>query len=244
MREAHAHGRNSWGSVTRQWILNADITARMKTQLFGVGKRLTAAPWVWVSSFGSWQPTQACRGHVRFTFTCAFLQNGASLSCPLLGTGQACDQDWNWFPALGTWGYPWCHPGAESVTHLSLLTPVSSVAFHSLLYFFMDCHPVPGPTAEAAPWDGSGDLRDPQQASLWTFCRDEGFTEAQGQSPILLGSGEANRNQRLLTNCLPPAKESNQVSGFFQPKDPFLPSSLWLFYLGTSPSLHLLCWSV
>lgn len=90
---------------------------------------------------------------------------------------------------------------------------------------------MPGPTAEGAPWDASGHLRDPQQASLWTFCRDEGFTEAQGQSPILLGSGEANRNQPLLRNCLPPAKESNQVSGFFQKRKRSFPAFLSLAFL-------------
>lgn len=124
---------------------------------------------------------------------------------------------------------PWCHPGAERVTQLSLLTPVSSVALPNLLYFFVNCQPVPGLTAEGAPWDGSGDLADPQQASVWTFCRDEGFTEGQKLSPIIQGLGERKRNQHLLTNCLPPAKECNQVSGFSS-QESLLPCSLWLFW--------------
>lgn len=105
MREAHAHGRNSWGSVTRQWILNADIITRGKMKYFCVGKRapracgLAADPCVRFSSFASWQPTQAwSEGRVRLTFTCPSLRNGASEhpsfkktpACRVLGTGQAC----------------------------------------------------------------------------------------------------------------------------------------------------------
>lgn len=85
MREAHAHGRNSWGSVTRQWILNADIITRAKTKHVCVGKRapracgLAAAPWVCVPSSVSWQPALACsEGRVRLTSTCLSLHYGAS----------------------------------------------------------------------------------------------------------------------------------------------------------------------
>lgn len=142
-------------------------------------------------------------------------------SCSCHGNWEASEQKWNEVPALGTFRCPTsplCHPGAERVTHLSLLTPVSSVALPSLLYFFVNCQPVPGLAAEGAPWDGSGDLTDPQQASAWTFCRDEGFPEGQGQSPILLGLGETEINPCLQTASHQQKKVTK--SQFFQPKDP------------------------
>lgn len=80
------------------------------------------------------------------------------------------------------------------------------------------------------PGSSSADLAAPQQASAWVLCRDDGFTEGQGQLPVPPGLGQPNKSQPLLANCLPPAKESNQVSGvFFQPKGLFFFLTLFGF---------------
>lgn len=172
MREAHAHRRNSWGSVTWQWILNANIISRGKTQHFWAGKRLLHG-----SGFLLLGPDRLV---VKVTldllslFPPKWCQQGVPagpvLSWPGLWAGLELS------PALGTWGCPtsplchplvppnpcgFCLPCCVSLWIVSLCLAWQLRGLHGMAL---------------GPYRSSARL-------CMTFCRDEG----QGQSPILLG---------------------------------------------------------
>lgn len=144
-------------------------------------------------------------------------QQGVSAG-PVLGISQACEQDWNQAPALGTWGCPTsplCQPGAERVT-LCPSWPLW-VVWLCLLYLCI--------VSLCLAWQLStvGWLWGPYRSTA-SLCRDIwlGWGVHWGPKAITSPPGVGRgRNQPLLTNCLPPAKERNQV---FPAKRPFSPA--------------------